>query len=343
MSAGPSTSGSPPPTPVIVDCDTGIDDSLALLHLLSLSGGADQLCEVAGIVCTAGNVGVDDTVRNTLGWLDLVRAPDIPVAVGAGEPIAVWHPLTPETHGPRGVGHARLPEPRRSPDGRTGAQLWVDAARERPGRCVGGLLGPASTLAGALEIEPRLPHLLDRLVVMGGSFRGHPGNTTAVAEWNVHVDPEAADSVCRTWRHARQVDPGVAPILWCGLDLTEGAVLAPEHLDALPQTPVADHVRDALRFYFEFHDRMGQGYLAHVHDPACLHLALHPSLPVADPAEVREQCRGQHTRGMTVARFGLPPHHLPNAEVLATVRHRRGMPGVVDDVVDSISRLLRRC
>ena len=342
--SGSGAAGDPrrPPT-VLVDCDTGIDDSLALLHLLSLTAEAHPPYEVAGIVCTAGNVGVADTVRNTLGWLDLVGGPDIPVAAGAAEPIEIWHPLTPETHGPRGVGHARLPEPVRSPVGCTGSQLWVDAARYDPGRCVAVLLGPASTLAGALEIEPRLPHLLGGLVVMGGSFRGHPGNTTDVAEWNVHVDPEAADRVCAAWRRARLVDPAVPPILWCGLDVTERAELTPAHLRTLPRNPVADHLRDALGFYFEFHARMGQGYLAHVHDPVSLHLALHRTLVVADPADVRVECDGRYTRGMTVARFAAPGRHRANAEILAGVDDARGIPGVVDDVVASIGRLLRRC
>ena len=129
--------------------------------------------------------------------------------------------------------------------------------------------GPSSTLAGALELEPGLPRLLRRLVVMGGTFRGHPGNTTPVSEWNVDVDPEAADRVCVAWDEARASEPAVAPVLWCGLNLTERAVWTPERsreLLAAADTPLTRALVDALRFYFEFHQAQEEGYQAQIHD-----------------------------------------------------------------------------
>lgn len=334
------------PTPVLLDCDPGIDDALAIAYLVAehLSGSV----ELAGLVCTAGNVGLADTVRNALAWLDLAGAPEFPVAAGAGGAIAVPHVFTPETHGPRGAGYADLAtasttttgaKTTRSVDPCDGARLWVDAARAHPGELVGIVTGPSSTLAHALALDPALPSLLRRLVVMGGTFRGHPGNTTPVSEWNVDVDPEAADRVCLAWDAAIDGDPAVAPVLWCGLNLTERAVWTPERsarLLAASDTPLTRGLVDALRFYFEFHDSVGEGYLAQVHDPLVAWLALHPDEVASTPAHLRVECAGVHTRGMTVVDTRGHRGRPDNARIAVDVRH----PGGVDAVLDEICALI---
>lgn len=326
--------------PVLLDCDPGIDDALAIAYLVAehRAGSID----LAGLVCTAGNVGIEDTVRNALVWLDLAGAPPVPVAAGAAGATVVPHAFTPETHGPRGAGHAGLPTTTRVPDPRTGARLWVDAARAAPGDLVGIVTGPSSTLAHALELEPALPRLLRRLVVMGGSFRGHPGNTTPVSEWNVDVDPEAADRVCLSWEAARSADPAVPPVMWCGLDLTERAVWTPEHSERLlaaSGTPLARHLVDALRFYFEFHESVGEGYLAQVHDPLVAWLALHPEAAVTEPVHLRVECAGEHTRGMTVEDRRGHRGRPANAELVVDLSVPGGAGAVLEEVTVSIAGL----
>lgn len=331
--------------PVLLDCDPGIDDALALAYLVAEhhAGAA----ELTGVVCTAGNAPLDETVRNALAWLDLAAAPELPVSAGSGRPLARPHPFTPETHGPDGAGHAILPSSERRPDARSGAHLWVDIARARPGEVTGVVTGPSSTLAHALRIEPRLPSLLRRLVVMGGSFSGHPGNTTPVSEWNVDFDPEAADAVCRAWDARLAEDPAVPPVTWCGLNLTEQAVWTPRRSDALLRAtagtaaaPLARHLVDALRFYFEFHDSVGEGYSAQVHDPAVAWLALRPreDTLTAFPAHLRVECDGGLTRGMTVADVrghrGLPA----NARIATALRGPGGFDAVLDDVAAAIAK-----
>lgn len=333
------------PTPVLLDCDPGIDDALAIAYLVAehLAGRI----ELAGLVCTAGNVGLDDTVRNALAWLDLAGAPPLPVAAGAAGPIAVPHVLTPETHGPRGAGHADLTTSgttttTRSVDLREGARLWVDTARTYPGELVGIVTGPSSTLARALEMEPALPRLLAGLVVMGGSFRGHPGNTTPVSEWNVDVDPEAADRVCVAWEDARATDPALPTPLWCGLDLTERAVWTPnrsEQLLAAADTPLTQALCEALRFYFEFHDSMGEGYLAQVHDPFVAWMTLHPDAVVSMEANVRVECAGEHTRGMTVADVRRQRGRVDNARLATGVLLPGGADAVLDQICAAIASL----
>ncbi|MDV8000229.1 nucleoside hydrolase [Rhodococcus sp. IEGM 1408] len=367
------------PTPVLLDCDPGIDDALAIAYLVAehLAGSID----LAGLVCTAGNVGLDDTVRNALAWLDLSGAPEFPVSAGAGGAIAVPHVYTPETHGPRGAGYADLATAwtsstatnqtttgttagaitgaitgtttetttetttgttTRSVDPRDGARLWVDTARAHPGELVGIVTGPSSTLAHALALDPALPSLLRRLVVMGGTFRGHPGNTTPVSEWNVDVDPEAADGVCLAWEAARAADPAVAPLLWCGLNLTERAVWTPERSERLlaqSDTSLTRSLVDALRFYFEFHESVGEGYLAQVHDPLVAWLALRPHEVIAAPAHLRVECAGVHTRGMTVADTRGHRGRPDNARIATDLRVPGGADAVLDEICASIVSL----
>ncbi|MBF6331269.1 nucleoside hydrolase [Nocardia transvalensis] len=297
-----------------MDVDTGIDDALALLYLL-----ASPQAEIAGIVSTAGNVPAPRVAANNLALLDLCRAPEIEVALGAEQPLAIALRTTEDTHGPQGVGYAELPPSPRALSPRAGAQLWVDLARAHPGEIVGLATGPLTTLALALRLEPRLPLLLRRLVVMGGAFN-YPGNTTPTNEWNVHVDPEAWKEVFDAFSAA----PADRRPLVCGLDITETIEMYPEHLvrlaeraESLPverlsaddtpgaeskaSNPLIRFVTDAVRFYFEFHRRYDQGYLAHMHDPFAAAVALDPALAVIRSATVDVELAGTLTRGATVA------------------------------------------
>ena len=331
------------PIPVLLDCDPGIDDALAIAYLVA-EHRAGRI-ELAGLVCTAGNVGLDDTVANALAWLDLAGAPPVTVAAGAAGAVAVPHVFTPETHGPRGAGHADLTTrttTTRPVDPREGARLWVDAARALPGELVVIVTGPLSTMAQAVALAPALPGRLARLVGMGGAFDGHPGNTTPVSEWNVDSDPEAADRVCVAWEEACASDPAVAPVLWCGLNLTERAVWTPgrsAQLVAAADSPLVRHLVDALRFYFEFHDSVGEGYLAQVHDPFVAWMALHPEAVVSEPAHVRVECAGEHTRGMTVADVRGQRGRGPNARIATDVLLPGGADAVLDQICAAITSL----
>ena len=172
--------------PILVDCDTGIDDSLALLYAV-----ASPECEIVAVTCTAGNVDARQVAENTRAVLELAGRSDVEVAIGRETPLSRALVTTPETHGPRGIGYAELPpattpiSPRYSPD------LIVEEARRRPGELTLVTLAPLTNVALAVLSEPDLPRLLRRLVVMGGSYRS-AGNTAPTTEWNVNVDPEAA-------------------------------------------------------------------------------------------------------------------------------------------------------
>ncbi|MEU7144014.1 nucleoside hydrolase [Nocardia sp. NPDC046473] len=312
-----------------MDVDTGVDDSLALLYLL-----ASPEAEIVGIASTAGNVPAPQVAANNLAWLDVCQAPEIEVALGAAEPLAIPLRTTEDTHGPQGVGYAELPASTRVLSSRSAAQMWVDLVRAHPGEIVGLCTGPLTNLALALRLEPALPTLLRRLVIMGGAFN-HPGNTTPTNEWNVHVDPEAAKEVFDAFSAA---PPDRRPIV-CALDITETIEMRPKHLALLAEragsvpvetvsetdppearsvasNPIVRHATDAVRFYFDFHRLYDLGYLAHMHDPFAAAVALDPALAVTRPATVDVELAGTITRATTVADWAGMWGREPNADIV---------------------------
>ncbi|MDQ4215169.1 nucleoside hydrolase [Microbacterium sp. ASV81] len=285
-------------TRILLDADTGIDDAVALVYLL-----AQEDVDLVGIACTAGNVGVDHVVRNTLAVLDLLGATDIPVARGAALPLVQPFAAADAVHGESGLGHARLAASSRSLDPRSAAELWIDAVRAHPGEIVGLVTGPLTNIALALRLEPRLPELLRGLVVMGGAFE-HRGNVGGTAEWNIFVDPEAAAMVLDAYRGR---DLGHVPVL-CGLDITERVLLTPQHLDELRrmtgESPVSRFLDDALGHYFDYHAREVGRAVAPLHDPLAAVIAAGRDVrQELRAATVEIELRGEHTRGMTVPRW----------------------------------------
>ena len=321
--------------PLILDVDTGIDDSLALLYAAS-----SPEAEIVAVTALSGNVHVDDTERNTRAILELAGRTDIEVA--AGRPVPLLRPLevTPETHGPHGIGYAELPEPARARSERFGPQLIVDEARRRPGELTLVTLGPLTNLAVAVLMEPELPRLLKRWILMGGTFRA-PGNTSPVTEWNVHCDPEAAKIAFAAWQAAVDRDPATPRALALGLDVTERARIGTDHVVALARragstaddtldpdrepgdlerrsvasNSVIRFVADALRFYFEFHARYDGFYGAFIHDPLVVAVALDPSLVRTEPVAVDVDTSGGLGDGQTIADFRRLWGRTPNVDL----------------------------
>ncbi|NMA76450.1 MAG: nucleoside hydrolase [Actinomycetales bacterium] len=299
--------------PLLVDCDTGIDDAIALSYLAAHPGA-----RITGIVSTGGNVQVEAVHRNNLVLAELLDL-DAPIARGAARPLVQEPMYADDTHGPGGLGHAELPEPSRAGDPRSGAQLWVDLARSHPGELVGLVLGPHTNLALALEIEPELPQLLRRLHIMGGAIN-HRGNTGPTSEWNVAVDPEAAQRVFAAFSTAPQ-----RPVLG-SLEATEAVRFTQHELDLFITLaertghPVAQILVDALRFYFEFHEADGFGWTAHVHDPLIAAHAVTGEFAGTRPLAVDVELAGTLTRGQTVGDELGRWAREPNVELLTGVR-----------------------
>jgi purine nucleosidase len=317
------------PLPVFVDVDTGVDDAMALVYLF----GSDD-AEIVGIASTAGNVPVQQVCQNNLGLLELCRITGVPVAKGSEQPVSAPLRTAEDTHGPEGLGYAELPSTDRQLTDYDSAEAWVLAAQAYPGELVGIATGPLTNLALALRLEPALPKLLRRLVIMGGAF-DYRGNTTPVAEWNISVDPEAAAEVFAGWTAAWGPEqPKHVPIV-LGLNLTENIAMTPTLLSRLAtaaesssipmsvlddrgtrsvaSNPLIAVLEDAMRFYFEFHFDQGEGYLAHLHDPLAAAVALDPDLVQCRPAAIDVELTGTLTRGMTIADWSNHWGREPNA------------------------------
>ena len=342
----------PAPLPLILDVDTGIDDSLALLY-----AAASPDADLVAVTCVSGNIDAHQVGINTRAVLELAGRADIEVAMGREIPLIKALETTPETHGPQGLGHAELPPPSRPLSDRHAVDLILDEARRRPGEITLVTLGPLTNLALAVLREPRLPGLLKGYALMGGAF-GVSGNTTPKAEWNIHCDPDAARIVFRAWADALAADPSIPRPLALGLDVTEQARIEPEHVVRLarragsspddsaalergddpmaPQrsvasNPIVRYVADALRFYFEFHRQYDGFYGAFIHDPLAVAATLDRSLVETEATFVDVETRGEITTGMTVA----------------DTRHLTGRPPNLDiatsaDVAAFLDRLIER-
>src|SRR6476659_2425038 len=212
--------------PLILDVDTGIDDSLALLYV-----AASPEAELVAVTCVGGNVDARQVERNTRAVMELAGRTDVEVALGRERPLVRPVETTPETHGPQGLGYAELPPPSRPLSDRHAADVIVDAANRRPGEITLVTCGPLTNLAVALFREPALPRLLRGWVLMGGAYR-HPGNTAPTTEWNIHCDPDVAKIAVAAWGESA-LQHGHPRLVALGLDVTEQAKVVPDHIVAL--------------------------------------------------------------------------------------------------------------
>ncbi|WP_159606724.1 nucleoside hydrolase [Agromyces humi] len=171
--------------PVILDVDTGVDDALAILFAVRHPG-----IEVLGITCVAGNASLAQVVDNTLRVLDAVGAPDLPVAAGAVRPLLEPPRSAGHVHGLDGLGGVPLPPTQRRPEPVGAVELLRRLILEHPTPVTLVALAPQTNLALLLRTYPEVAGNLERIVFMGGS--ASVGNATAVAEFNVWHDPEAA-------------------------------------------------------------------------------------------------------------------------------------------------------
>jgi purine nucleosidase len=340
------------PIALILDVDTGIDDSLALLYAV-----ASPDVELVAVTCVSGNTDARQAATNTLGLLELAGRGDVEVAVGRETPLVRPLETTPETHGPLGIGYAELPTAHRRISERHGVDVLLEAARHRPGEIQLVMLGPLTNLAVAVEREPDLPRLVGGVTIMGGAF-AVPGNASPTTEWNVYCDPDAARIVFDAWGRAIDSDPSVGRPLVMALDVTERARLLPEHVVRLARRagstpddsialergedpmvatrsvasdPIVRFVADALRYYMEFHARYDGFYGAFIHDPLAVAAALDRSLVTTEAWAVDVETAGTLTTGMTVADRRRTTGRAPNADVAVTA-----------DATEFLERLIER-
>ncbi len=346
----------PERVPLILDVDTGIDDSLALLY-----AAASPDAELVAVTCVAGNIDAPQVGINTRAILELAGRDDVEVAMGRQVPLIRPLETTPETHGPQGLGHAELPPPSRPLSDRHAVDLLLEEAHRRPGEVTLVTLGPMTNLALAVLREPDLPRLLRGWVYMGGAF-GVSGNTTPTTEWNVHCDPDAAHVAHRAWSAAIEADPSVPRALGLGLNVTERAQIGTDQVVAIARragsqpddslalargedpmrpvhsvagNPIVRYLAEALRFYFEYHAKYDGFYGAHIHDPLAVAAALDRSLVRSTALAVDVETAGALTTGMTVADPRRLSGRVPNVDVVTDA----DIPAFFERLVERIGGL----
>jgi len=266
---------------VLVDCDPGHDDALAVLL-------AARHFDVLGVTTVAGNADVERTTLNARRIVDLTALP-IPVARGCAAPLAQRAVHAPHIHGASGLDGHEFPAPRAPVDPRHAVEFLIDTLRAHEAVTLIAT-GPLTNIAAALRRAPDLAARIREISVMGGSVTG--GNTTPAAEFNVWFDPEAADAVFRS---------GI-PLWMCGLNLTRQAGLDAEGIARLERLGTRA-ARAMAALLWAYRGRLAEAAgltTATLHDPCAVAILLEPSIIASTPMHVAVELRGEHTRGMTV-------------------------------------------
>ncbi|WP_429152344.1 pyrimidine-specific ribonucleoside hydrolase RihA [Aeromonas hydrophila] len=278
--------------PVILDCDPGHDDAIALILAL-----ASPELKVLAVTTSAGNQTPDKTLNNALRILTLLGRDDIPVAAGAPKPLARELIIADNVHGESGLDGPTLPDPAFAPVAMTALELMAKCLRESPEPVTLVPTGPLTNIALLLAAHPELKSKIARIVLMGGA--AGPGNWTPAAEFNIYVDPQAADMVFKSG----------LPITMCGLDVTHEAQVMDEDIERVRAitNPVAQCVAGLLDFFMIYHRDPKWGFAgAPLHDPCTIAWLLAPALFHGVECRVDIETGGTHTSGMTVVdRYGL--------------------------------------
>ncbi|WP_371401422.1 nucleoside hydrolase [Kribbella sp. NBC_00662] len=276
---------------LLIDTDPGMDDALAIA--LAHKAGA---LDVKAITAVTGNLPSDRTASNALKILDLLGAPDIPVAQGPLQPVSGNYPSDPFSHGSDGLAESHFAESGRRLDERTAAELIVDVVNQHAGDITVCALGPLTNIAGALELDPGLPEKISELIIIGGSFGETPyawsqaTGDNPVSEWNIFVDPEAARSVFRA-------DFDLVAV---GLDVaTHPSINFREHdLDALRASTTPEAAL-ALRVVEFVNGRGYQSYCSLI-DSVAVAVAIDRTLIKTTDLRCDVATADRLTRGMTV-------------------------------------------
>lgn len=231
---------------VIIDCDPGIDDVLALMLALSLPE-----IEVVGITIVCGNVPVEKGVLNARRVLEWMGREEIPVYAGERKPLIRPYVNAEDTHGEDGLGESGLPFPKTGAEEKDAVTYLLDTLKQKEEISIIAL-GPLTNLARAYQRAPQVFAKVEEIVSMGGSFRS-PGNCSPVAEYNYWCDPDAAGILYEAFSADTQFQK--KKIHMIGLDVTRKIVLTPnilEYIKILNQD-LGEIVEKITRFYFDFH------------------------------------------------------------------------------------------
>jgi len=278
-----------PARKIIIDTDPGQDDAVAIL--LALASPEDM--EVLGITCVAGNVPLDLTSKNARIICELAGRSDVKVFAGCDRPLGRDLVTAEHVHGKTGLDGPDLPDPTMPLQDGHAVDFIIDQLREyAPGTITLCPLGPLTNIATALQKAPDIANRIAKIVLMGGGyFEG--GNITPAAEFNIYVDPQAADIVFKCG----------APIVVMPLDVTHKALVTKPRNDGFRNigTAVGTAVAEMTDFFERFDKEKYGSAGAPLHDPCVTAYLINPDLFTGRHINVEIETQSELTMGMTVA------------------------------------------
>jgi inosine-uridine nucleoside N-ribohydrolase len=305
--------------PLLIDCDPGHDDAMALLLAL-----ASPEVELLGVSAVAGNQTLDRTTANALRVLEFVGRGDIPVAAGAARPLVRELHVAADVHGETGLDGPDLPPPSGAPVPEHAVEFLARRLREAPAPVTLVPIGPLTNVALLLAEHPEAAERIERIVLMGGAIG--LGNVTPAAEFNVWVDPEAA---------ARVLHSGL-DVTVVGLDVTHKALLGAERVERLRASGrTGTMVAELHAFYSAFHLRVYGDPATPVHDAMAVAHVIRPGLVTTEHRNVEIDCASELCRGRTVVDLLRKTGRPPNAHVATDV----DADGFLDLLVERIASL----
>ena len=288
------------PAPIILDCDPGHDDAIAIL----LAVASPEL-ELVGVTTVSGNQTLDKTTRNALRVLELAGRGDIPVYAGADRPFVRERDVAAHVHGESGLDGPDLPEPSSPPQDQHAVDFIADQLRARDGKLTVVPTGPLTNIGLLFALHPDVPRP-ERIVLMGGAIG--EGNRTPAAEFNIWADPEAAQRVFAAGLDTTMI----------GLDVTHRALITDEHTERLRASGrVGSAVAQLMDFYARFHKaRYPDLDGSPMHDPVCIAHLIRPGLMTVRDAFIDVDCSTGPSWGRTNVDWRGREHFgAPNAKV----------------------------
>ncbi|MCB1884367.1 MAG: nucleoside hydrolase [Geminicoccaceae bacterium] len=309
------------PRPVIIDCDPGQDDAVALVMALA----RPDAIEVLAVTAVGGNVPLRLTERNARRVVELCGRPDLPVHAGCAAPLIVPLETAEYVHGETGLDGSGLPDPERPLTSGHAVDAMIDLIEARPeGAVTLVATGPLTNVALAFAKAPAVMRRLERIVLMGGALE--LGNVTPAAEFNVYVDPHAA----------RMVFQGGVPITMFGLDVTHKVLVTDARLRRVREagTGAAAAIHGMMEFAARYDRERYSAEGGPLHDPCTIAWLLQPDLFRGRECRVEIETDSPLTRGMTVVDWlGRAP------EKNAAVMRDADADGFFDLLDDCLKRL----
>ncbi|MCD2529492.1 MULTISPECIES: uridine-preferring nucleoside hydrolase UriH [Providencia] len=294
---------------IILDCDPGHDDAIALL----LAYGNPDI-ELLAVTTVAGNQTLEKVTHNALAIAEMAKITGVPFAAGSVRPLVREIEVAPDIHGESGLDGPVLPTPTLTLDERHAVSLIIETIMSHPLKTVTLVpTGALTNIALAARLEPRIVERVKEVVLMGGGY--HVGNWSAVAEFNIKIDPEAAHIVFNEkW-----------PLTMVGLDLTHQALATPDVVKEIATigSDCSQFVIELLDFFGKMY-KQAQGFDAPpVHDPCAVAYVIDPTVMTTQKVPVNIELTGTHTLGMTVADFRHPAPENCHTQVAVKLDHHK--------------------